>query len=68
MAAPSGTGGTPAVVMDGGGAAYVRRASSRRYLVGRFVSSVRTQGRAKMVDLYAAMRLAQRMANVRFCR
>jgi hypothetical protein len=31
MAAPSGAGGIPAVVTDGGGAADVRRASSRRY-------------------------------------
>jgi hypothetical protein len=30
MAAPSGAGGIPAVVTDGGGAADVRRASSRR--------------------------------------
>jgi Tetratricopeptide repeat len=31
MAAPSGAGGIPAAVTDGGGAADVRRASSRRY-------------------------------------
>jgi hypothetical protein len=32
MAAPSGTDGIPAAVTDGGGAANVRRASSRRYV------------------------------------
>lgn len=32
VAAPSGSGGAPAAVTDGGGAADVRRASIRRYV------------------------------------
>jgi len=42
MAAPSGAGGIPAVVTDGGGAADVRRASSRRYLqpAGQMMSAM----------------------------
>ena len=60
MAAPSGTGGTPAAVTDGGGAADVRRASSRRSVRQRDRRAPFRQRHTEPGDLYAATPTARR--------
>ncbi len=54
MAAPSGTGGTPAAITEGGGGADMRRASNRRYLDGHQRPHADQLRRAYPVDLRLA--------------
>jgi hypothetical protein len=55
MAAPSGTDGIPAAVTDGGGAANVRRASSRRSVLKRSLRSGPLEARRTTFSVASAI-------------